>query len=270
MVFISVIFTFVLDVLYRMTWGFWLEDSNVFSIWKIIESIFLIYAGTLSPDFMGINRHMWYLCVLIVCYIIFWLLNRVAKNMKIPIVYLYSFLVLVGIIILLYDISLPFASHNVARGYICFFSGAFACERIYKKNSIISCRSKFVLWVIVLLFVILSLNERSYHFLFGNQNTIILGLIFFPALVMLFLYSKLFNYLFNNSICNFLGMISFDIYVFHKPFIVLLLICFKENLDFAGNGYFMYVFGLFMIVLGAALHILIERPINIRIKKHIN
>lgn len=119
-VMISVIIEFYVSIIYLNRYGLWIEKTKIYSLWELVESLLLIY-DTLSPDVMVYHRQMWYLCVLLVCYVLFWLVNKIAKKNNMVPVYGYIFVALIGVLVQLNDISLPFLNQVTDRGYICFF-----------------------------------------------------------------------------------------------------------------------------------------------------
>lgn len=140
------------------------------------------------------------------------------------------------------------------------------CE-IYKRHQKISKNMLMLLWLLLIFFIRLSLDNEMYNFLFGKQPTIILGFIFYPILLLTFLYSGILSKLFNNKVSHILGVVSFDMYVFQKPLISILLFLFKNNMSFISNDRFMYLFGIFMILTSFALHYWVEKPINRKMAK---
>lgn len=70
-----------------------------------------------------VNYPVWYISVLLICYIIFYLLTSLSKKLKCLPIYFYIAMIFLGIGISTYNISLPFMNSQVARGYYSFFWG---------------------------------------------------------------------------------------------------------------------------------------------------
>ena len=49
--------------------GKWYEEISV-SIWNWFISIFLLFQGNAFGDVYGLNNPVWYLCVLLICYVL--------------------------------------------------------------------------------------------------------------------------------------------------------------------------------------------------------
>lgn len=70
-----------------------------------------------------INNPTWYISVLLLCYLIFYGINRISAKYDIMNTNFYIGMIFVGVGIISYDINLPFLNNDAARGYYSFFFG---------------------------------------------------------------------------------------------------------------------------------------------------
>ena len=87
-----------------------------------------------------VNNPTWYISVLLLCYLFFYILFKVAKKLKIDEMYLYATMIFIGLSINKYAIQLPFFNTDVCRGYYSFFWGVILArimpriQEIYTNN----------------------------------------------------------------------------------------------------------------------------------------
>ena len=72
-----------------------------------------------------INNPVWYISVLLLCYIIFYFITYVSEKCNVTPVYGFVIMILIGCAVGNYNINLPFLNLGASRGYYSFFSGGY-------------------------------------------------------------------------------------------------------------------------------------------------
>lgn len=114
---------------YRWEFDEWIFNEQ-YGMWNIITSLLLIHQGWIYEMLPAINNPTWYLCVLILCYIIFYLIKAICRKIGICLEkrwILYVIIVLISAYALHTNISLPFFRLSSQRGYSSFFMGCLLC-----------------------------------------------------------------------------------------------------------------------------------------------
>ncbi len=68
-----------------------------------------------------VNNPTWYISVLLLCYVVFWTVNRIARISNVNVCCIYIIVLFVGFGIKGFSINLPFLNEYSARGYCSFF-----------------------------------------------------------------------------------------------------------------------------------------------------
>ncbi|MBQ8600314.1 MAG: acyltransferase [Clostridia bacterium] len=214
----------------------------------------------------AVNSPTWYISVLMLCYIIFYLLTRLAKKINCSPLYLYIGMVLLGCAIKTYDIALPFLTGQAARGYYSFFFGLLLahfiqCCGIPKRIAAVSTAIVAALTALFVFFPSAAEGELAY----------LLTFMMFPAIIILF-ETTFVKRIFSHSFWGVCGAVSFNIYIWHVPLFPLLAICLKLlniSIEISRIRY-MYIFALIAIAVGIISHYFIEKPLNKFIYKQID
>ncbi len=213
LIFGTILYQAIAYVYFRITGSLW--GGHGFSLWSTVITCFGVQDGWVFTNPM-INNPVWYISVLILCYIFFYLTTWLATKFNTNEYCLYITMILIGIGIHTYKINLPFFNFDAARGYYSFFTGIICANIFYnlkeKKNYIVV--SFFAVIIISNLYII------APNFVNGGSNWI-LTFILFPALVYLFFRIKKIP---GDKIIIALSEISYCTYVIHLPFIICISI----------------------------------------------
>lgn len=242
-------------VIYKWIYGeAWMGITTTF--WGTIIASLGIHDGWVFTN-PFVNYPTWYISVLLLCYAIFYLIVYVSKRKNVPYVYMTIGVILLGIGINTYNINLPFLNLSSSRGYYAFFYGLLfhdILERgINKGVKIIS----FILCITIPLLIAYQ-NE----FMATGINYTVTFLLY-PALIIMFR-SRFLHWVFNHRIVGIIGKISFDVYIWHNPFYILLYVLIKVfnwNINL-NDPITMIMYALVCFVWGALSFYLIESPIN--------
>lgn len=227
------------------------------SLWKWMIATLGIESGWAVPEATYVT---WYVSVLMLCYVVFYTVIYVAKYIKISPSYFYVFIVLIGIAIVEYGISLPFFNDRSARGYYAFFGGLLLAKYIKKLQS---CHWVKVGSSLAVLGIIFSYSFYYTRCLVLDRQGFILTFICYPALIIIAESHKCQCRL----KCEMIGILakgSFGVYVLHMPMLMLLynlIKVFELSINpLSWQCMLGFTFGVYMI--GIASYYGIERNIS--------
>lgn len=121
MVSLSVIVDSAGIVAYYWIHHVWVKD-RVFDIWGGVCACLGIQAGWVIDNPM-INNPIWYISVLMLCYLVMYFEIWLAERLSIPYEYLFIITIFAGVGTLNYKMNLPFFNSYSGRGYMAFFWG---------------------------------------------------------------------------------------------------------------------------------------------------
>ncbi len=259
MVWITVTVHAVILIIYREVAGKELAETG---LWKYLTSMTLTFeGGFVKLGGRGFNNPIWYLCTLLVCYVLFWLVVHFSAKRKTNPLYMYVFMVLIGMGVNDYEISLPLFNPEVSRGVVPFF---FGCV-IWIIYSVIKKKTAVIISLVAITIALLA-GYTSYDTYYDNLQMILIFMIY-PALILLFMTSTVTDAIFNHKICGELGKISFEMYMWHVPvFSLLKLLSLIINLQIPHTYAGMCTVALAIIGLSTAMYYLVERPLSRKVK----
>lgn len=122
----------VLSWLYYGLVGNWFDEVEI-DIWNAIASLMLISHGSFVRNItIAANNPIWYLCVLLICYVILWTLSKFSERSGLAIEYLCVAMVLLGVGVRIVGVDWPFFNYYTARGYMSFFLGVLISQLLKK------------------------------------------------------------------------------------------------------------------------------------------
>lgn len=215
--------------------------------------------GFVSPL---LNNPIWYISVLIACYIIFYILTSLAAKIKCSPMYFYAAMIFLGVGINVYNINLPFLNSSMGRGYYSFFFGLILAAYI----------SKYGIKLKEIIFSVVCLAFFSYTIAIewkyvGTNLVYNLTFLVFPALIILF-ETKLAKKIFSHKFWGTISAISFEAYLWHLPLLLLSYIFVKKYNWYESfeNLRGMFIFLGIVCAVGTFVYFLIERPVMKLIK----
>ena len=220
----------------------------------IITSLMLFHTGWIKEFSPAINNPTWYLCILTLCYLLFWLFREVISWKKKWIM----FAVFAAMMIPAYFASthgmniIPFIRLGNVRGYGSFFTGCILCMawRVIPKKRLILINAG--LWILAI----------SGMLEFGLSNWYVLTYLLFPALLL----SLLLLPQIGNRFTKMAGAVSFEVYLWHVPIYSLLLTFFTATgLEIQHSWLSMTLFSLLIWFVAAGIHYGIDQPIAKRL-----
>lgn len=193
------------------------------------------------------------------------MLVYISKRLKISPQYLFIFMIFLGMGINTYGINLPFLNASSSRGYYAFFFGIILAgilkeKKIGKQELAVSCS---------VLVLITALIVWKSDFM-SNGINYIMTYVYYPALIIV-CKADIIRKLLNKNIIGKIGRISFDVYIWHNPFYILMYIfikIFKWNLNL--NSYrTMIGYAIVCFIFGGISFYFIEQPLTRWIEKKV-
>lgn len=242
-----------------------LYKDKKFTIWGTLLDCLGVQAGWASQN-PCVNNPTWYISVLILCYIIFYFISWISSNRVsggvVQSSYCYVIVMLIGLGITTYTISLPFLNEYTARGYFSFFFGIILGKWLYK-TKITRC-----IWCVSIAILLAMTYVLVKHIeLIGPA---ILTVVYYPALIVFFEYPPVAK-LFRHEWISTVGKISYDVYIWHCPlFIVVYLFIgtfhWDINLDSVVS---MIIFTVITFLVGTFSYFVIERHLDKVVDRYI-
>lgn len=242
------------------------QNSIHVVIWGLVTSSLGIQEGWGITDYW-VNHPIWYVSVLIWCYVLFFFVTWLARRIKTSPEKFYIFIIILGIGMKSYNISLPFLNTQMYRGYISVFTGVLLASLVDKRIiDITSWKIQITSTGIIASGLYCFINKYSWIL---EGLPYLLTLFFFPAIIIL-AQNPLFKKTLHYSWIGTLGKIMFDVYVWHNT--VLLSIRCMKDLDWISfdttQRRWMYLVWIITLLVGTISYYLVEVPINKRINKN--
>ena len=242
--------------------------SDLSALWNIkalAANFLLLFSGYPFFSMTGYNNPTWYIAILIQCYAIFYFLKYIASKLHIRLLVIVS--VLVFGVIVLNKLSLFY--DNSFRGFESFFIGVIVCDLAenYKvpiqKVKII--KNKKLLTILLSITIIITFSSIL---IIPKYQRIALVFGVYPEIVII-------SYLYRNvrlnskisSVSKLLCGISFEVYIWHYPFMATIQLI-LQNADYSiAHSYFtMLIFTVVVWMICLLIYRFIEQPINKIIK----
>lgn len=191
------------------------------SLWNLLTSLLLVNSGGVLKMTFAINSPLWYLEVLMYCYIITYFILWISNKLKVRSIYFFIGMICLGISLIQYETELPFLTPLTGRGYSSFFLGIILFY-IWKS---VSHSGLFVYSVICIILCACAYVFERNLYLDGQRD--VLTFILFPALLFFFLVlDEHMDLSFVRSMK--LGDVSYEIYVWHYCVISLIMLLDKR------------------------------------------
>lgn len=215
----------------------------------VVSSYLLIFCGWFISGRYGINNPTWYLCILLLCYIIYYFIDALDKKHNIGKSILYWTCVLVSLLGILLEIKIPFFTYQNQRGYTSFFLGVLLYDFFVNKSS----KNQRVLTLIIL--SILSVIGVWYK---GINSWGILCLLVYPLLICSLIYVN------QLPVKNkFVGGISYEIYLWHFPCFIFLKFLGKVLGMRIHHSYITMIgFLVFVEIIAGVIYLFYEIPVT--------
>lgn len=182
-----------------------------------LDSFFVSILGITSGWFcdyqtIGINNVIWYISVLLICYIIFYIVESKCKPRHKK--YIYFCLMVIGVYLYKNSLDLPFLFRANGRGYLSFFCGCILGKLIMRIGDSENRESyrKNIVWASALLLTIC-----IYQYLkvgLGVNADLIIVCIMFPSVILLCVCSNIVQRISSNRLIYSGGVSSRFIFIY--------------------------------------------------------
>ncbi len=254
MTILACLFSLAVACCYKSVLGAWPGHTNYGSPRVIIESLLLVFRGWPKLELHGINNPMWYLCVLLLCYLIFYISNYICRKLKIN----YLVFIIAAYVFIEFGKYFPILkiifSGDAKRGYEAYFLGVLLSIVIphIKRTGLKLPAAVFMLSGVAILCWNMDHQRAAFLWLIS------------PGLVML---ACLFEDI-KVPLWNTLAGISFEMYVWHVPtFVFLQLLNDSLNLNIQYNLIMMIVLLVYITIISTVMYSCVEKKINAWIRK---
>jgi len=247
--------------LFVYLYRYWLDELPI-DLWTLLCNYSLTYYGGFFDYKVGINGPLWYISALLVCYILLFIICKLSNNKK-HIIILLLLAVFCGLLARYLDLDLPYINQDMAWTYMPFFLGTllyFIYDFCYKQSYI---KHLFITSFFNMMFIIVALINRWNFNIFNSEFFILF--VFLPSLLFITIYLN--GYI--NKDISFLGGISFEIYVWHMFFIILIY-CLEflfPSIKLLYGVAFEAIFAVFIVAISTVSYLYIEQPINKMLKE---
>lgn len=257
----SIIVYEVLDIIFRLQTGAYFAGGKV-TLWGALVSILGFQCGWVTPN-VAINNPLWYVSVLLLCYVVFYLTVWLSSRLKTSVVYLHIAMIFLGRAVMNYHLEAPFLNSSAARGYIAFFAGLILAQLLSGKKV---SRSLGLLGGAVFAGSV-AVMVVAPNIIGCTGNTIMSDTSAFVSTVVscsliVFFSMKEVSDLFRSEKLGTLGKIAFNAFVWHVPLILLLNVI----MNAAGisiecpSKLMMYGFVVLSFIIAAFSYRFLEKP----------
>ena len=245
---------------FRMT-GTWFFDIAV-TYWRTFSSMLLITTGGPINNGLSLNPPLWYLCVLIYCYVLLYFIVWLCKKLQVSPLVGAGVMVVIGTVVVEYGFSFPFFTENTGRGYSSFFLGIILYamwERLSHKA--------------LMIYSVIMAAACAYGYLFqfqyiqGNHRAVMTYMLW-PAMMFIALGTARF---FRLKLWGVLAAISFEMYIWHFIGLAFMnYIGYKFSITYPPAQVTMIGFVLILFAFATVMHYLVEKPLTKWLKGIIN
>ena len=226
-------------------------------IWNLFLSFSLLFQGGPFGDQMGLNNPTWYVCVLLECYILYYVTCKLFHKQRFIRFVSYCFIVLLAAGMYTYNVNFPFFTQQSTRGYTAFFIGVMLYYVIqYFPKKAIHIPSLLLMLTIVI-------SYFTCPELIDNQWAIATFLFFPSAFVFCMSNSTIQKLLSFFPFFESGGKASFHVYLWHTPIFLIgdlvIRLC-NVNMEYTAGT--MLLTALCLWCWGLISYYLIEKPVS--------
>ena len=207
---ISVVWFCVAGLIYRALYGHFWAGREIDLSNAILTALGINRWVTAEGG--NINGPLWYVSVLMLCYVVFALISTLKTADEYKTIG-FAFMVILGIVSQMNDLTFPLIAGKVGRGYMCFFTGV--CMAAFFKAYPKFKKFYIAIAAIIVYSIAITASENYGVKILGNKNIAAIFTLA-PAFIVLG-ETGFFKKLFNHKIFEYLGKISYPMYLFHIP-----------------------------------------------------
>ena len=221
---------------------------------EILINVLMIQSGWLGKDF-ALNGPTWFLSTLLLCYIVFYVVNRLLGSGKNKL-FVYIMLMVYAKIIVDAQSALPVIGESFGYAILPFIAGCILSDIQdlidNNNNNNSNNNGRKLVTVLLIADIILIAASAAGNMLFGTEKALgdywmIFSLLLIPLSVISIINVKPLDAFFGNRVFVFLGSISMFVYIWHVP-LGSFLHRIAQNAGFDVDGY-LYLFGASIITI---------------------
>ena len=261
MCFLSVTVYTILQWIGKILSGEFFDNGQIISFWNYLISSLLFSKGWGINIYRPANSSLWYINILLIVYIWHFVLNKLTIKLKVPVVYFYIAMVILGLNI--YEKELPYAffDNDCGIGYITTFLGMilFHCAKNFRE---VSRKLSFIILAATAIIAVI-LVKYGYWSIFKEDQHIFLIFVLYPPVLLLLSTSKILNRESFSGISKYLGKLSYEMYVWHFPLLILMSILLYVTKFPIVHGYkSMAVFEIVVVAFAVIVCKFVEPPLD--------
>lgn len=224
---------------------------------NILSALFLVDRGWFKDFSPSFNGPIWYIDVLLLCYIFYFIFKLFQKRTNIDLKYLAILFVCIVAILNYTKISLPFMWSCNKRGYMSFFMGVIIFQ-IAKKLTKTSGIIVSILGGVAYLLMFIVLGEFNYYGLI---------IILYPSILLLCISIKQIQL----KTLLILGAMQFEAYLINVPMYAIgVVLCLLLNLSILHNYFTMIAFTVFIEFVAYLMYKFVEKPLTKNLQRIIH
>lgn len=197
-----------------------ITNGQLIELWRpkvLVANFALLFAGYPYFEMLGINNPTWYICVLIQCYILYYIFEYILKKIEINnknLIRMINYMVIIAIAVIMYHSGV--LSELSFRGIVSFSIGILICilNQMLNNNNYINEKNKNLFSLILFILAVISCGT----ILLGMNQRWVLQFLVFPFFVWSLSNAEVPKV----AMVPQLGDISFEVYIIHYPLMVLL------------------------------------------------
>lgn len=204
--FISTILMLIFEILRN--------GRDFFDFYMLFRSLTVVSSGWIDI-FEVYNYPMWFISVLLLCYVIYYFVSKQKSDGYYITVFL---LFILGYYFQCNDFNIPFMFKRSGIGYFNFFAGVLTYE-LFKNIDRDKKHTALNICSFVCVFGFLALIAVKYYtgLDFIGETEAFVAVVFFPALFFISIFNKTFSRILCIKPLAALGRISMPVYYFHMP-----------------------------------------------------
>ncbi len=234
--------------------GSWAYKTPI-DFYHILLNLFFMQTGWIENDYLfPYNAPQWFLCILLICYILYWIISRKQNT------YLWACvsMCLLGYACMIRELDIPFLYTVNGRGYLAFFLGCI----LYEFDKKFSEKEKQMLaYIGIIINGILCLLVCKYGLeaILGQNVQLVFTVFIFPIYIISVLNIGVMNKFFLLRPLQIMKKYTFSIYLWHQPFMIALRILddyFNLNINYNTIAAFVGIWAVIFLIGIFSYHIL--------------
>ena len=239
---------------------------------EVIFNALLLSTGYVE-ELNQYNSPQWFACVLMLCYLVFYILCYLARKHKYAFTYGALLLALWGYILLTRSWSAPFCYPKNGEGFFNFFLGCLLAEFLQAKSVTSHVKKGVAITggVLSVLFFLIAWS-KGFDRLSGDSRYTF-SLLICPAILMLAVTFRWMDHVFGNRVMSLLGKLSTAIFFWHIPLYQYLYFNrYQKGYFFNDSPHFvrLAVYLAFLFAICAVSYILVEKMLGNYLNKKLN